>query len=196
MTKVEIPVDECALCVVKGPKGMGTGFAFLKPNWVATAKHVVLSPTGGADPVRVLLRSAVELPARVAFVHPNVDLAVLAVEGEVCCRTPLLPGDSPAHGGLRWVGWRPSGDVASGCYTSFVSSVEQYERSVRARDGYEEILFKFPGPCGEPGHSGAPVLSATGAVIAVVIDDITLAGEHLMRATSIMGFLDHLSFES
>lgn len=195
MTAQVISSDEFALCVVEAARGKGTGFAFLKPTWVVTAKHVVADQPASV-PIRLLFRQGLTFPARVLFAHPQVDLAVLEVLGETRCRAPFLPGDRAPHdGNLLCVGYKPSiSDKARGQYTSFVSGVDSYERSTRQRDGYEEILFTFPAPEGEPGHSGGPLLAPGGAVIGVVVDGITLAGQHLMRATCIVALLDHLGF--
>lgn len=197
MTEQVIPSDEFALCVVQAARGNGTGFVFLKPNWVVTAKHVVADQHPSA-PLRLLFREGLALPARLLFAHPQVDLAILEVLGDTRCRAPFLPGDrAPKAGGLLCVGYKPSiSDKEAGQYTSFVSGVDSYERSTRQRDGYEEILFTFPAPEGEPGHSGGPLLAPSGSVIGVVVDGITLAGQHLMRATCIVALLDHLAFSS
>jgi S1-C subfamily serine protease len=71
--------------------------------------------------------------------------------------------------------------------------VHSYERTTRQRDGYEEILFIFPAPRGEPGRSGSPLLASRGSVVGVVVDGITLGGRHTMRATSILPVLDDLA---
>ena len=107
-----------------------------------------------------------------------------------------MPADrAPISGGLLCIGYKPSvSDRDTGRYTWFVSGVDSYERSTRQRDGYEEILFIFPSPHGEPGHSGGPLLAPSGSVIGVVVDGITLGGQHVMRATSIVAVLDHLVF--
>src|SRR5215813_14402177 len=95
-----IPPDDFALCVVRAPRGRGTGFAFLRPGWVVTAKHVV-GKQPPAEPLQLLFREGPARPARVLFAHPQVDLAVLEVLGEAPCWTPFLPGASaPPAGGL------------------------------------------------------------------------------------------------
>lgn len=189
-----IPWDEFALCTVRAARGTGTGFAFLKPNWIVTAKHVV-SGQPLAQPIQLLFHEGLALPARVLFEHPQVDLAVLEVAGNTRCRAPFMPGDrAPISSGLLCVGYKPSvSDRDAGPYTWFVSAVDSYERSTRQRDGYEEVLFIFPAPHGEPGHSGGPLLAPGGSVIGVVIDGITLGGQHVMRATSIEAVIDHLA---
>jgi S1-C subfamily serine protease len=185
--------DESALCVVKGARGTGTGFAFLRPDWIVTAKHVVAADA--AAPIALLFRPDLARPARLLFAHPRLDLAVLEVIGEPTGRAPLRPDDRPLCADrLFCAGYKPSlSDPSSGRYTTFVSEVDRYERSRRHRDGHEEALFVFPAPDGEPGHSGGPLLTPQGAVIGVLIDGITLGGEHLIRATSIAPLRDRLA---
>jgi S1-C subfamily serine protease len=186
--------DEFALCTVRAARGSGTGFALLKPNWIVTARHVV-SGQPLAQPIQLLFREGLARSARVLFEHPQVDVAVLEVVGDTPCRAPFMPGDrAPISSRLLCVGYRPSmSDRNAGRYISFVSAVDSYERTTRQRDGYEEFLFIFPAPRGEPGRSGSPLLASSGSVIGVVVDGITLGGRHVMRATSIAPVLDHLS---
>lgn len=190
-----VPWDEFALCTVRAARGTGTGFVFLKPNWIVTARHVV-SGHVPARPIQLSFREGLALPARVVFEHPRVDLALLESVGDTPCRVPLIPSDgAPISRGLLCVGCKPSvGDRDAGRCTAVVSAVDSLERTTRQRDGYEEVLFIFPAPHGEPGHSGGPLLSPAGTVIGVVVDGITLGGQHVMRATSISAVLDHLAF--
>lgn len=193
--KPPIAVDQDALCVLKVPEGGGTGFVFLKPAWVLTAKHVVIRENGTIRPVTALFHSG-PIEARLRFAHPHVDLAVLELQRLGRCRAPLLPGDREiSAGGLLCVGYQPSvSDRAEGRYTSFVSAVPKYERREIIRDGYEEIQLTFPAPHGEQGPSGGPVLGHGGAVVAVVIDGIDRKGTPYMRATSVSAVLDYLTF--
>ena len=186
--------DEFALCTVRAARGTGTGFALSKPNWIVTARHVV-SGQPLAQPIQLLFGEGLVLPARVLFEHPQVDVAVLEVAGDTPCRAPFMPSErGPISSGLFCVGYQPSmSDGNAGRYISFVRAVDSYERTTRQRDGYEEILFIFPAPRGQPGRSGNPLLASSGSVIGVVVDGITLGGRHVMRATSIVPVLEHLA---
>lgn len=181
-----------ALCVVKSRRGTGTGFAFIRPGWIVTAKHVVAGQPA-AEPLRLAFRQGVSLPARVLFAHPRVDLAVLELLGDRPCRAPFLPEDrATAKGDPLCVGLKPSISGEETGYAPFVVRVESYERSVRQRDGYEEVLYIFPAPDGQRLRSGGPLLAPDGGVIGVVVDCITLGGQRVMRATGIVALLDHL----
>jgi S1-C subfamily serine protease len=184
---------EHALCVVRAAQGTASGFVFLERRSVVTARHVVAEQPAD-EPVMVLFGRQRTVPARVAFLHPRVDLAVLELLADGPCGTPLCPGGSASSSGpLLCVGYKPSAsDAAGGRYNSFVTSVPRFERTTRQRDGHEERLFMFPAPDGEPGHSGGPVLAADGSVLGVVINGITMGGAHYVRATAIDALLEHL----
>jgi S1-C subfamily serine protease len=190
----DIPCDAFALCMVRAARGTGSGFAFLKPSWIVTARHVV-SGQPPAQPIQLLFRDGGALPARVLFEHPQVDLAVLELVGRSRCGAPLMPGDhAPDTVGLLCVGYKPSvSDRDAGGHAWFASKVNSYERTVRQRDGCEEILFIFPAPFGEPGRSGSPLLAPSGSVIGVVVDGITLGGRQVIRATSIAALHETLT---
>lgn len=181
-----------ALCVVRSRRGTGTGFAFFRPGWIVTAKHVVAGQPP-AEPLRLVFRQGISLPARVLFAHPRVDLAVLEVLGGSPCLTPFLPGgQATVEGDLLCVGLESSVVGEEAGSAPFVVRVESYERSVRQRDGHEEVLYIFPAPDREQLRSGGPLVAPGGGVIGVVVDGITLGGQRMMRATSIGALLDEL----
>lgn len=180
-----------AVCVVQAERGTGLGFAFLKPQWVVTARHVVRDQRPGSA---VTLVFAVGGPStgRVAALHPHVDLAVLEVTGDVHGVVPLTP---PAG--------RPAEVQAVLCVASEAVTaadaapsgrlrlleVPSFERTRRHRDGREEDLFIFPTPLDGSPRSGGPLLAADGSVIGVVVDSIDLAGRTFIRATAIEAVL-------
>jgi S1-C subfamily serine protease len=195
-----VPMDQYGLCLVKTPLGVGSGFAFLRPNWIVTAKHVVVRDGTAATPIELLYAPAFKSSARLLLAHPYVDLAVLEVTGECRCRAALMPVDRslPNGRGFLCVGHRPSLSHPSlGHYVSFVSGVAEAQTSrTPLPNGDEEVVLTFAAPNGEPGHSGGPLIGDAGGVVAVVFEGITLLGEHYMRATSILALLDHLAFRS
>lgn len=179
--------DVGALCVVRAERGAATGFAFVHPRFVVTARHVV-GDQPLERPLCLVFGGTIERPARVAFLHPSVDLAVLEVMGEPPCRTPL----SPRAGGrlsppLRRAGFR----AADGRLSAFVREVPRFEQTTRSRDGLVEDLLMFAAPDGEPGHSGSPLMTQDGSVVAVVINGIRIAREYYIRATAVAPLLDH-----
>ena len=180
-----------ALCLVRAVRGTATGFAFLDPRFVVTARHVVTDQPAGQ--ALSLLFGATDVRARVAFLHPRVDLALLELLDPPPCRNPLRPHEG---GGLHPPLWRAGfhaarDEAARVRYAAFVSAVRRFEATTRRRDGDTEDLFMFAAPDGGPGDSGGPVMADDGTVVAVVINGIRIAGEHYIRATAIAPLLDH-----
>lgn len=179
---------ELALCAVRSSRGTATGFAFLRAEWYATARHALGEPP---DPVSLELAGGRRLSACVAFRHPRVDLAIVALEAPGPCQAPLCPAqDPPASGRLLCLCWKEAdpGDAKAGA----VLAIDAFERTARRRDGDEETLYMFPAPAGEPVRSGSPLVTPAGLVVAVVIDGIRLDGVEYLRATSITPLLGPL----
>jgi S1-C subfamily serine protease len=196
LAKPAVEVDQDALCILRTPDGTGTGFVFLKPAWVLTAKHVVLRPDGTARPVTALFRSG-PIEAELRFAHPLVDLAVLELRALGKCRAPFLPGDRRIRktGGLRCGGYSPSvSNPQEGRFSYYVSGIHNFERSTRNRDGHEEVVLEFPAAQGDGGHSGGPVFGDGGAVVAVVTEGFVKETVKHMRAISVHSLLEYLTF--
>lgn len=169
--------DDRALCGIRPVRGAATGFVFMRPGRIVTAGHVVAHQPA-AEPVRVVFANDRAVPARVALLHPRVDLAVLELLEAGPCRSPLHPADLGSVGGpLFWAG----------------SRIPRFERTRRQRDGYDESLIMFPALNAEPGDSGGPVLTAAGHVVAVVINGIEIGGRYFLRATAVSALLDELA---
>jgi S1-C subfamily serine protease len=162
---------------------------------VVTARHVVADQPP-EEAVRVQFADAHEAVARVSYLHPRVDLAVLELMEGGSRGAPLQPAF--AHESavpLLCVGYKPSlgfSDDRRG--TPFVSPVAEFEETRRQRDGHEETLFMFPAPDGEPGHSGGPLLTADGRVLAAIINGIDIGGRYFLRATAIGALGERLGF--
>jgi S1-C subfamily serine protease len=167
------------MCAIRSGPGGGSGFRFLEPDLVATARHVVAGHPPGRE-VRLAFPDGGRA-ARVLFEHPRVDLAVLQVLGERGTRAALQPSAPPPAGPLAVL------IAAEDGLTAVEVEVPSHQRTVRQRDGHEEALIHFPAPEAPPLRSGSPVVTAGGDVVAVVTDGITLGGRRMIRATSIMG---------
>jgi S1-C subfamily serine protease len=173
-----------ALCAVSTTRGSGTGFSFLAPGWVVTARHVVAGVD--SEPIRLTFGPDAVVPARILFAHARVDVAVLQADGPLPHAVPLRPHDGPLPERLAYAGAQPlRSDPRSSRFATCLTQAAWYERSRRHRDGDEEDMFIVPAPDGEPGHSGGPLLTPDGAVVGVITDGITLGGARLLRATSI-----------
>lgn len=178
---------------------LATGFCFIKPEWVVTAKHVVLENGLPRTSLSVLSYRGEPSRTSILFLHPQHDLAVLRIEGDSPCDVPLFPGFEMHTGkrGLVCCGYAPSlSDRQAGRNTIFVNQVESYEREGRMRDSGDESLIVFNAPWMEGGHSGGPVFGEGGGVVAVLIELLRLdEGVARARATSILALLRFLNFQ-
>jgi hypothetical protein len=177
---------------------IGTGFCFLKPEWVVTAKHVAIDAGLRRENLSLLSFTGEPLRARSFFEHPNHDLAVLRIEGQSRRDVPLFPSYERYTGekGLIYCGWAPSlNHQGRRPYSLLAAPVQSYEREQRTRDAGDESLIVFDAPSMELGHSGGPVFGEGGGVVAVIIDRIATDNEGVRaRATSILHLLRFLSF--
>jgi len=187
--------------VVYGETGrpMGTAFAFLKPTWLVTAKHVAFRKNALREDVP---RSDLQIcpyqrpivPARILFAHPEVDLAVLEVEAPVCSR-PLYPAHHKiaSAAGLIFAGLSPS-RATPAAHTVLFSRITGYELEVRERHTLQEETVAFAAPESEGGNSGGPILGTIGSVVGVVIENFQRDDHLWARGTSIEPLVNHLEF--
>lgn len=179
---------------------LATGFCFIKPEWVVTAKHAVVEMGATRTSLVLFSRGHGMLRASVAFLHPTHDLAVLRIEGQSPCDVPLFPGYE-GYAGQNWLvacGFAPSlGGGENPNHTILLSKVASYEREERTRNSGDESLIVFDLPGMEGGHSGGPVFGEGGVVVAVLIELIRSdTGPPRARATSVLHLLRHLAFEN
>ena len=195
---LKFTIDNCTLCLIYDAalsRVIGTGFTFLKPEWVVTARHVVVED--GAPRRSLMVTREQSFHAQVLFSDPAVDLAVLELSDRGACKVPLFPSHERFAGGqgLICCGYAPSrSSPADGRYELFVNSVPEYEREVRSRSDLEEELVIFKAPFAEGGHSGGPVFGEGGGVVGAIIELFQREGVEFARATSILPLLRHLTF--
>ena len=58
MSGLTVTIDDKSLCLIHVPEGTGTGFAFIRPEWVVTAKHVVFNGALNRDPITLTFLNA------------------------------------------------------------------------------------------------------------------------------------------
>jgi hypothetical protein len=193
-----VTIDKLAVVLIADQgenRILGTAFAFLKPGWFATAKHVV---THTGLPRRNLLVLPLQSePARAAveFVHPELDLAILFCP-ELPVRTPLYAGHERLVGsrGLIALGYAPSLSKNRDGAHVHVNQISGYVRENRQRIEYAEEVIVFPAPWLEGGHSGGPVLGEGGTVVGVIIEGLEMEAGYHGRATAIHPLLESLAF--
>lgn len=195
---MKIKIDRYSICIIVDKdrnKSLGSGFVFIKPKWVVTAKHVVIDRDGISRNILVAFLEEKPIPAKILFVHPIYDLAVLEIETEFC-RRPLFPAYDELTGenGLFYCGYSPS-NSSSGELTTLVNYIESYKYEIRSRDHEDEKLIIFDAPIAEGGHSGGSVLSEGGGVVAVIIEGFPNNEQFTIKATSILPLLQNLIFK-
>lgn len=177
--------QESAKSVVKitsrlpnGKVEIGTGFVWSQPDYVVTALHVV----AGAASISVYSETLKkERGASVINVHQESDLALLKLESNDLGLTPLKV--APPNINEKHYIWGYPKDVntmqGDGIYFSrsqqqqstmgsIFKSEAEFLKSV-GEQGYPKFAAKIlrVGDIIVPGHSGAPILNASGAVVGV-----------------------------
>jgi S1-C subfamily serine protease len=198
MTDITISIDSNAVSLVLDGavrKPLGTGFSFIRPNWIVTAKHVVI--TDGRPRDQLLIgpsNNQPSIPARVLYTHPWVDLAVLEIEKNLC-EHPLYPAHHAFAGsrGLICAGFAPSKSTPE-AGVMLVNHVPAFTVEVRERQGLDEELVVFDAPYSEGGHSGGPIFGEGGGVVGVVIQNYLENGTLKARGTSLAPLIAELRF--
>lgn len=194
---VPISIDGNSVAIIldgQRDRPLGTGFAFIRPNWLVTAKHVVTVDGIHRDNLQVIFYAGKKVAAKVIFTLAQTDLAVLELASDVCSR-PLAPGHHSLIGsqGLVCAGYAPS-LTGPDSLSVHVNRIETYQSETRERDDGEEQLIVFEAAFSEGGHSGAPIFGAGGAVVGVVIDNFVQNGKTYARATGLAPLVRALRF--
>jgi hypothetical protein len=171
-------------------KPLGTAFMFLQTRWAVTAKHVIVDRGVRRRNLELVFLSKANVLARVLFVHPILDIAVLEVD-DAPCLAPLMPSnvEFSSSKGFITLGYKPSLGLSV-----HVNSVAHFVRDVRDRvEGAEEVIY-FDAPFAEGGHSGGPVLGECGGVVGIIIEDTEAGASRRACATSVKPLLRELQF--
>ncbi len=206
---VSARIDQRAFCVTgfeeRGTwRGKGTGFCFLRRNWIVTAKHNVFDKDGLA---RNGLAAAFgdehglwTIPFRSVFVYQDLDVALLELVQDCPCEHPLMP----AHWSLRKScmaicgGFDPPlSDVTLQHMTINLTAIRHIQLDELERE-FVEMSLTFKNDEVKPGFSGAPLLIDGGGVVGVLyrIETDEEAGVAHVRATAIDPLLGLLRLPS
>lgn len=194
-------LDGCQICIVHDMtehKPLGTGFIFLRNDWIVTAAHVVMEQGLPRKKLYVSFASPRFALVEVEACHFENDIAILKIQGTSPCTMPLFPGNEPLSGaqGLIYAGYSPSqSDLLS--KKIIVSHVSIYNKEIRERDG-NELILEFESSDVEGGYSGGPIFGNGGVILGILIQHFTpeeRKGKKLARATSINNVLAGITFE-
>ncbi|MGJ3236809.1 S1 family peptidase [Marivirga sp.] len=192
-----LKIESSQICIIcdkdeKKPQ-LGTGFVFLRPNWVVTAAHVVLDDfKAPRDKLYAEFpdNRKLELPVKVLAVHKENDIALLEIIGDTTPGSkPLFPGyvELSVSKGLISLGYTPSKGR-----TITASLAKTYDKKIREREADETIL-EFESNQVEGGSSGGPIFGDGGAVLGILINVFTTEKEPdktFARATSILNLMN------
>lgn len=178
----------CIICdASEQKKELGTGFLFMRRDWIVTAAHVVQTEGQNRDSLfaRFTNYENNELQIRVLAIHKENDIAILQITDiDNPCKQPLYPGYdelSVTHG-LVCCGYTPSNNK-----TITVSLAKVYSKDYRERQDIETII-EFESDSFEGGSSGGPIFGNGGVVLGIMINLFSIESEPnkvFARATSI-----------
>lgn len=177
----------CVICDTSEEKQeLGTGFLFMKRDWIVTAAHVVQMERQNRNTLLARFSNPVdnEVQVEVLAVHKENDIAILQItSADNPCKHPLYPGYdrlSATHG-LICCGYIPSSKA-------FMSTLARhYSKDYRERES-TEIIFEFESDIFEGGASGGPIFGNGGVVLGIIINQFSKEDEPnkmFIRATSI-----------
>lgn len=196
---MEVTIDKQSLCIIIDQdinKAIGTGFCFLKDNWIITAAHVVIKDGLPRQNLVVSFLDIPSIPVQVVATHPDLDIAILEYFGEVICKRPLMPGyhEFGQSKTLLMTGYSPSSSEGKNL-TVRVEKIENFEVEIRSREE-DEITIHFLAEKSEGGNSGGAIIGEGGNVVAIAINTYFQDDQKYCVATSIRSILKNITLGS
>ena len=177
---------------------LGTGFQFLKKNWIVTASHVVFEDK---LPRQNLYAQFVNSENNIHYAklkiiaeHIECDIAILEFcNEEKPLLKPLFPGyeDFQSAKGLVYCGYDSSIPGLR------IEHVDNFSTIPRLRE-YEEIVLEFPSTHVTGGFSGGPIFGDGGVVLGIMVNQFSNQNEpekSFCRAISIKTLMDAIDIE-
>jgi hypothetical protein len=200
MSNLSFEINQSAIQLIRDPNvkyPIGTGFCFIRPDWIATAKHVVILHGIPRQNLEVVFTDGISRRAEVYAWHPEIDIAILRLLDPGLCKIPLFPAYVRFTGkqGLISAGYKPSSSQKDErLFSIVVNCVETWEIEHRSRINSEEEIIIFPSDI-EQGHSGGPLFGQGGGVVGIVIEIFEQEGKSYARGTSILSLLDGIEIQ-
>lgn len=199
MNNLTVTIDKHAVMPIwdrEEDRPIGTGFAFLRPEWIVTAKHVVIADKLPRKKLGVVLADHQVIGGSVLVAHPEIDLAIIMLDSPSRCKTPLFPSYYRFAGtkGLISLAYSPTRTESDNRPVIFVNHVQQFDDERRSRKISDEETILFEAPYSEGGFSGSPILIQGGGVVGVVIEHFIRDSKKYARATAIQSLLVGLEY--
>jgi len=194
-------LDGYQICVIcdqdEGKNELGTGFLFMRKDWIITAAHVI--QVDGLCRINLYAQFPIsginKVKLKVISVHVESDIALLQIVSEENpCERPLFPGydDLSVSKGLVCCGYTPSKGN-----TITIGLVKNYSKDFRHRKE-TEVIFEYESIDIEAGCSGGPIFGDGGLVLGIMINLFIIEEEpykKFVRATSIQNLTKALSID-
>ncbi len=179
---------------------IGTGFVFLRKDWIVTAAHVIKNKNGSVRDKLFARFPSINndsVPLKVILCLIQSDIAILQIEGNNNpCTQPLFPGhdDLSVSTGLISLGYTPSkGNVIS------IIREKIYKKNVwQWQNNENQIIFEFENSVIEGGCSGGPVFGDGGCVLGVLMEvfkNPEKPSKQYVRVTSIQNLMTAISID-
>jgi len=203
-----IKVNSHALCTIDSVRAgkqwrMGTGFVFLRRDWVVTSKHVIWDEENLSfrEPIYLISTDPKIQEKRIEpknyFFHPHIDLAIVETKNDMC-KLPFFPAHQAFNDNhnVAAIGYSRSNSAFDKINFRAVPlkhvRTESRERECGPEESYE---FEFEGS--EPGNSGGPVFGDGAGVLAVICHGALGDSSNIskVRATRIHTIVDALDLK-
>jgi len=151
-----VQASEPAVVLLKRPDAQGSGFFITETGVIATNAHVVR----GEQTLIAILPTGRQAEARVIYIDPDVDIALLKVDGGGFPHLPLADVTTVREGQTVVAIGNPGGGMPFSATKGIVSAVGQVGDASRGTWIQTDAAIN-------PGNSGGPLLNGYGEVVGI-----------------------------
>lgn len=145
--------------------GAGTGFLISRDGYIVTNRHVVSDESAE---YMVLLSTGGQKKARVVYVDPNLDVALLNIDGSGYPTVPLGDSSNVKLGGSVIAIGNALGEYNNSVSRGIISGLDRTVKAAGPDGAVEELNGVIQTDAAiNPGNSGGPLLTLEGKVIGV-----------------------------
>lgn len=145
--------------------GAGTGFLISRDGYIVTNRHVVSDESAE---YMVLLSTGGQKKAKVVYVDPNLDVALLNIDGSEYPTVPLDDSSNVKLGGSVIAIGNALGEYNNSVSRGIISGLDRTVKAAGSDGSVEELKGVIQTDAAiNPGNSGGPLLTLEGKVIGV-----------------------------